>query len=174
MPRVAEEACPLSLAPTASTTAALALGDALAVALLEARGFGAEDFARSHPGGSLGRRLLTHVRDVMRTGDDVPVVPRHGDAARKRCCEMSRKGMGMTAVLDADGGSIGIFTDGDLRRALDESHRPAQRSGRERDDARPRTIAPERAGRRSGRDHGAPSNQPVCWWSTTTGAWSAR
>jgi arabinose-5-phosphate isomerase len=117
---VAEEACPLGLAPTASTTAALALGDALAVALLEARGFSAEDFARSHPGGALGRRLLTHVRDVMRTGDALPTVPRQASMSHA-ILEMSRKGMGMTAVLEADGRVAGIFTDGDLRRALDKA-----------------------------------------------------
>jgi arabinose-5-phosphate isomerase len=115
--RVEKEACPLNLAPTASTTAALALGDALAVALLDAKGFGAEDFARSHPGGALGRRLLTHVRDVMRIGDDIPSVP---DSAgfSEAMVEMSKKGMGMTAVLDAAGRVSGVFTDGDLRRTL--------------------------------------------------------
>ena len=115
---VAQEACPLNLAPTASTTAALALGDALAVALLDARGFSADDFARSHPGGALGRRLLTHVSDVMRRGADVPRVP---DTAslRQAVLEMSRGRMGMTAVVDTDGRLCGIFTDGDLRRALD-------------------------------------------------------
>ncbi len=114
---VDKEACPLNLAPTASTTAALALGDALAIALLDAKGFGAEDFARSHPGGALGRRLLTHVRDVMRTGADVPSVP---DSAgfSEALLEMSKKRMGMTAVLDADGRVCGVFTDGDLRRTL--------------------------------------------------------
>ncbi|HEY6865222.1 MAG TPA: KpsF/GutQ family sugar-phosphate isomerase [Burkholderiales bacterium] len=118
--RVSQEACPLNLAPTASTTAALALGDALAIALLDARGFGADDFARSHPGGSLGRRLLTHVSDVMRTGDDVPQVAESAslsDALR----EMSRKRMGMTAVVDRSRRVVGIFTDGDLRRALERS-----------------------------------------------------
>jgi arabinose-5-phosphate isomerase len=118
--RVSQEACPLNLAPTASTTAALALGDALAIALLDARGFGADDFARSHPGGTLGRRLLTHVGDVMRTGDDVPYVAENAslvDALR----EMTRKRMGMTAVLDNGRRVVGIFTDGDLRRALERS-----------------------------------------------------
>ena len=114
---VSEEACPLGLAPTASTTAALALGDALAVALLEARGFREEDFARSHPGGSLGRRLLTHVSDVMRSGDAVPRVPDTATLA-EAVLEISRKGMGMTAVVQQDR-VIGIFTDGDLRRTLD-------------------------------------------------------
>jgi arabinose-5-phosphate isomerase len=117
---VAEEACPLGLAPTASTTAALALGDALAVALLEARGFGPEDFARSHPGGSLGRRLLTHVSDVMRQGDAVPGVPR-GAPLTQAVLEISRKGMGMTAVVEPDGRVAGIFTDGDLRRTLERT-----------------------------------------------------
>jgi len=116
---VAEEACPLGLAPTASTTAALAMGDALAVALLEARGFGAEDFARSHPGGALGRRLLTHVSDVMRTGDALPIVPRAA-LLPQAILEISRKGMGMTAVVEADGKVAGIFTDGDLRRTLEK------------------------------------------------------
>jgi arabinose-5-phosphate isomerase len=114
---VEKEACPLNLAPTASTTAALALGDALAVALLDAKGFGAEDFARSHPGGALGRRLLTHVRDVMRTGDDIPSVPEAAGFS-EAMLEMSKKRMGMTAVLDAAGRVSGIFTDGDLRRTL--------------------------------------------------------
>ena len=111
------EACPLGLAPTASTTAALALGDALALTLLDARGFSVEDFARSHPGGALGRRLLTHVRDVMRTGAAVPVVPL-GATLSDAVVEMSGKGMGMTAVIDADARVAGIFTDGDLRRCL--------------------------------------------------------
>ncbi len=115
---VEKEACPLNLAPTASTTAQMALGDALAVALLDARGFRAEDFARSHPGGALGRKLLTHVRDVMRTGDAVPRVrPDTGFTAMMR--EMSRKGLGATAVVDADDRVLGIFTDGDLRRLVE-------------------------------------------------------
>ena len=114
---VAEEACPLGLAPTASTAAAMALGDALAMALLEARGFTAEDFARSHPGGSLGRRLLTHVRDVMRTGEAIPTVPREATLSQA-LFEITGKGMGMTAVLNADGTLAGMFTDGDLRRCL--------------------------------------------------------
>jgi arabinose-5-phosphate isomerase len=113
---VAEEACPLGLAPTASTTAALALGDALAVALLDARGFGAEDFARSHPGGAIGRRLLTHVRDVMHSGDAVPMVPASASIG-EAVLEISRKGLGMTAVMDG-GRLAGIFTDGDLRRLI--------------------------------------------------------
>ncbi|QDF95918.1 arabinose-5-phosphate isomerase [Azoarcus sp. DD4] len=116
---VSEEACPLNLAPTASTTAALALSDALAVALLDARGFGADDFARSHPGGSLGRRLLTHVSDVMRPAGAVPVVA--GDAALgEALLAMTRGGMGMTMVADAADRPLGIFTDGDLRRTLEK------------------------------------------------------
>jgi arabinose-5-phosphate isomerase len=114
---VREEACPLNLAPTASTTAALALSDALAVALLDARGFGAEDFARSHPGGALGRRLLTHVSDVMRSGNAVPQVADDALLA-DALMEMTRAGMGMTAILDADRRIVGIYTDGDLRRSL--------------------------------------------------------
>lgn len=115
---VAQEACPLNLAPTASTTASLALGDALAVALLDARGFSADDFARSHPGGLLGRRLLTHVADVMRTGDAVPAVSL-GATLTEALLEISRKGMGMTAVVDDAQRIVGIFTDGDLRRGLE-------------------------------------------------------
>ena len=115
--RVAEEACPLGLAPTASTAAAMALGDALAMALLEARGFTAEDFARSHPGGSLGRRLLTHVRDVMRVGSDIPQVAPEATVAQA-LFEITGKGMGMTAVVHNDGTLAGMFTDGDLRRCL--------------------------------------------------------
>ena len=117
---VAREACPLNLAPTASTTAQLAMGDALAVALMEARGFTADDFARSHPAGSLGRRLLLHISDVMHGGEAIPRV--HGDAsASEALVEMSRKRLGMTAVVDADDTLLGIFTDGDLRRALDDA-----------------------------------------------------
>jgi arabinose-5-phosphate isomerase len=115
---VAKEACPLGLAPTASTTATLAMGDALAVALLEARGFTAEDFARSHPGGSLGRRLLLHVADIMHTGEEIPRV-HEGTSLAQTLVEMSRKGLGMSAVVDAAGCLCGIFTDGDLRRTLD-------------------------------------------------------
>ncbi|HEX5803535.1 MAG TPA: KpsF/GutQ family sugar-phosphate isomerase [Azospira sp.] len=114
---VAEEACPLNLAPTASTTAALALGDALAVALLDARGFGAEDFARSHPGGALGRRLLTHVRDVMREAP--PAVAPEASVA-EAILEISKGGIGMTAVVDRHRRVVGVFTDGDLRRAFEK------------------------------------------------------
>ncbi len=115
---VAEEACPLNLAPTASTTAALAMGDALAVALLEQRGFTPDDFARSHPGGRLGRRLLLRVADVMRRGADLPVVG-ESTTLSEGLLEMSRKGLGLTAVAAGDGKVLGIFTDGDLRRTLD-------------------------------------------------------
>ncbi|WP_374264997.1 SIS domain-containing protein [Zoogloea sp.] len=114
---VREEACPLNLAPTASTTAALALTDALAVALLDARGFGPDDFARSHPGGALGRRLLTHVSDVMRSGAAVPRVAEDALLA-DALMEMTRAGMGMTAIVDANEHIVGIYTDGDLRRSL--------------------------------------------------------
>jgi arabinose-5-phosphate isomerase len=116
---VDKEACPLNLAPTASTTAQLALGDALAVALLDARGFRAEDFARSHPGGALGRKLLTHVDDVMRTGDAVPRVL-SGATFSALMREMSDKGLGATAVVDAHNQVVGIFTDGDLRRLVEQ------------------------------------------------------
>ncbi len=115
---VAQEACPLNLAPTASTTATLAMGDALAVALLEARGFTPEDFAMSHPGGTLGRRLLLKIMDVMQTGARIPQVT--ADVSLSAALlEMTRKGVGMTAIVDADGRAIGVFTDGDLRRVLD-------------------------------------------------------
>ena len=140
---VPQEACPLNLAPTASTTAALALGDALAIALLDARGFSEHDFARAHPGGALGRKLLTHVSDVMRTGKDAPSV---ADTASfsEALIEMSRKGMGMTAVLDPGGKVVGIFTDGDLRRTLEDT--PDVRSIRigEVMKRNPKTIAPQK------------------------------
>lgn len=114
------EACPLGLAPTASTTAALAMGDALAVALLENRGFTSEDFARSHPGGTLGRRLLLHVGDIMHTGDAIPQVPVTAPF-REALMEVTGKGLGMTAVVDEAGQVRGVFTDGDLRRTLDRN-----------------------------------------------------
>ena len=117
---VPAEACPLDLAPTTSTTAALALGDALAVALLEARGFTADDFARSHPAGALGRRLLLHITDVMHSGDEVPRV-RADATLSEALVEMSRKRLGMTAVVDDDGYLLGLYTDGDLRRTLDDA-----------------------------------------------------
>ena len=116
---VAQEACPLNLAPTASTTAQLAMGDALAVALLDARGFKEEDFARSHPGGALGRKLLTHVRDVMRSGDQVPAVALNASFS-ELMREMSSKGLGASAVVDDKGQVLGIFTDGDLRRLVEK------------------------------------------------------
>lgn len=116
---VDKEACPLGLAPTASTTAALALGDALAVALLDAKGFRKEDFARSHPGGSLGRRLLTHVRDIMHSGKRIPAVNQEATLA-EAVLEISRKGLGMTAIVDDAGHVLGIYTDGDLRRTLEK------------------------------------------------------
>lgn len=116
---VPAEACPLNLAPTASTTAALGVGDALAVALLKARGFTEQDFARSHPSGNLGRRLLLHVNDVMRTGSEVPQVQANTTLAAG-LLEVSRKGLGMTAIVDAENHVLGVFTDGDLRRALDQ------------------------------------------------------
>ncbi len=115
---VAEEACPLNLAPTASTTAMLAMGDALALALLEARGFTAEDFARSHPGGRLGRRLLVRVEDLMHTGEAIPLVA-SGTSVKDALLEVTAKGLGMTAVVDEANRVAGVFTDGDLRRALD-------------------------------------------------------
>ncbi len=140
---VEKEACPLNLAPTASTTATLALGDALAVALLEARGFGSDDFALHHPGGSLGRRLLVHVSDIMRKGEQLP---RNAPDAMlpEAILEMSRKGLGMTAVVDADDKLLGVYTDGDLRRTL-EKH-DMIRNVRVGDvmTANPRTIAPEK------------------------------
>ena len=138
---VGEEACPLNLAPTASTTAALALGDALAVALLDARGFAAEDFARSHPGGALGRRLLTHVGDVMRPA---AAVPRVGSDAplTQALLAMTSGGMGMTAVVDTDEVPVGIFTDGDLRRALEKGRDVRSARVSEVMTRNPRSIAP--------------------------------
>ncbi len=140
---VAQEACPHNLAPTASTTAALALGDALAVALLDARGFGPDDFARSHPGGSLGRRLLTHVGDVMRNGDAVPTIgPQAG--VTDAILAMSRGGLGLVVVVDDDRCTLGIFTDGDLRRAFEQRIDLQAASIASVMHAQPRTIAPER------------------------------
>jgi arabinose-5-phosphate isomerase len=136
---VAQEACPLNLAPTASTTAQLALGDALAVALLDARGFRPEDFARSHPGGALGRKLLTHVSDVMRSGDAVPqVLPQASFSELMR--EMSRKGLGASAVVDADGAVLGIFTDGDLRRLVEQGQDLRALSAADVMHPQPRTV----------------------------------
>ena len=136
---VAREACPLNLAPTASTTACLVLGDALAIALLDARGFNAEDFARSHPGGSLGRRLSS-VRDVMHTGDDIPRVNENTILSRT-LLEISAKGLGMAAVLDEQGEVSGIFTDGDLRRTLDAGFDVHTTATAEVMTRNPRTIA---------------------------------
>ena len=143
---VPEEACPLNLAPTASTTAALAVGDALAVALLKARGFTEEDFARSHPAGTLGRRLL-YVKDVMRTGEHVPTV-REDTALVDGLMEVTSKGLGMTAVIDEERQVLGVFTDGDLRRALDRAadlHRTRMREVMSRDakTVKPDTLAAE-------------------------------
>lgn len=136
---VDEEACPLNLAPTTSTTAQMALGDALAVALLDARGFKEDDFARSHPGGALGRKLLTHVRDVMRSGDAVPrVLPDTAFIDMMR--EMTSKGLGATAVSDAQGKVLGIFTDGDLRRLIEQGTDPRQLSAREAMHPNPRLV----------------------------------
>lgn len=117
---VENEACPLGLAPTSSTTVALVMGDALAVALLETRGFTEQDFALSHPGGSLGRRLLLHVSDIMHTGEDMPSVPPDATIS-EALLEMSSKGLGMTGIVDEDGRVLGIYTDGDLRRTLDRN-----------------------------------------------------
>jgi arabinose-5-phosphate isomerase len=137
------EACPLGVAPTASTTAALALGDALALAVLDARGFSVEDFARSHPGGSLGRRLLTRVADVMRTGAAVPSV-REDATLAAAIVEMSGKGMGMTVVVGDGDRVVGIFTDGDLRRALSRSGDVMQSGVAGLMTRSPRTIEPGR------------------------------
>ncbi len=140
---VAQEACPHNLAPTASTTAALALGDALAVALLDARGFSPDDFARSHPGGSLGRRLLTHVRDVMRAGDKVPAVA-PTTAITDAIVAMSRGGLGLVAITDAANQVLGIFTDGDLRRAFERRIDLQQGDIASVMHPSPRTIGPDR------------------------------
>lgn len=139
---VAMEACPLGLAPTASTTAALALGDALAVALLDAKGFGEEDFARSHPGGSLGRRLLTHVRDIMRSGERIPAVSKDASLA-EAVLEISRKGLGMTAIVDDQKHVLGIYTDGDLRRTLEKKLDFTATPIRDVMSKQPRTITPD-------------------------------
>lgn len=140
---VEEEACPLNLAPTASTTAALALGDALAVALLDARGFGAEDFARSHPGGALGRKLLTHVSDVMQPAERIALVS-IDTPVPAALVAISRGGMGMAAVRDTTGKLAGIFTDGDLRRAMEKLGDLRQVTVGTVMSASPRSIAPER------------------------------
>ena len=168
---VREEACPLNLAPTASTTAALAMGDALAVALLEARGFTAEDFARSHPGGALGRRLLLRVEDVMRRGEALPQVPPTVPLA-EGLLEMSRKGLGLTAVTDEGQRLLGVFTDGDLRRTLDRRIDVHEVTMQE-------VMTP--GGRVSGRASSPPpprsswkaSASPRCWSSMPSGGSSA-
>ncbi|MHB1872594.1 MAG: KpsF/GutQ family sugar-phosphate isomerase [Steroidobacteraceae bacterium] len=138
---VPEEACPLNLAPTASTTAALAMGDALAVTVLEARGFTKQDFARSHPGGTLGRQLLLRVAELMRTGEALPEVPADASLAAG-LLEMSRKGLGMTVITDAGHRILGVFTDGDLRRALDRQFDIHRASMREVMTSPCRTIGP--------------------------------
>jgi arabinose-5-phosphate isomerase len=138
---VSEEACPLNLAPTASTTAALALGDALATALLEARGFSSEDFARAHPGGILGRKLLLHVGDIMRSGADLPRVAASATLAQG-LLEMTRKGLGLTAITTDDDVLAGVFTDGDLRRALDHGANPRDTTMESVMTRNPRTVAP--------------------------------
>jgi arabinose-5-phosphate isomerase len=140
--KVDKEACPLNLAPTASTTATLALGDALAVAVLDARGFREEDFARSHPGGALGRRLLTHVRDVMRSGDAIPAVTATTSLSTA-LLEITKKGMAMTAVVDDVFRVIGIFTDGDLRRLIESVQDFNKLSMADVMHANPRTIGPD-------------------------------
>ena len=140
--RVEKEACPLNLAPTASTTATLAMGDALAVALLDARGFREEDFARSHPGGALGRRLLTHVRDVMRSGDAIPTVARDV-TLNQALLEITRKGMAMTAIVDDMQRPIGVFTDGDLRRLIERVQDFSRLSIADVMHANPRTVGPD-------------------------------
>ena len=139
---VAKEACPHNLAPTASTTVQMALGDALAVALLDARGFRPEDFARSHPGGTLGRKLLTHVRDVMRSGDAVPTVPLTASVT-DLMREISAKGLGASAVLDEEGNIVGIFTDGDLRRLIEQGTDLRTAIARDVMRPRPRTVQEE-------------------------------
>ena len=150
---VEQEACPLNLAPTASTAAQLAMGDALAMALLDARGFQAEDFARSHPGGALGRKLLTHLKDVMRTGQQLPAVrPEAGLTELMR--EMSQKGLGATAVTDKQGGVLGIFTDGDLRRLVESGQDLRSISAADVMKPNPRTISVNALA------------APACWWWT--------
>lgn len=139
---VDKEACPLNLAPTTSTTVTLAMGDALAVALLDARGFREQDFALSHPGGALGRRLLTHVRDVMRSGDAVPSVGPETSLV-EALLEVTRKGLGMTAIVDAEGRPVGVFTDGDLRRVIERMHDFSNVQIRDVMHANPRRVRPD-------------------------------
>lgn len=140
---VEKEACPLNLAPTASTTTTLALGDALAVAVLDARGFREDDFARSHPGGALGRKLLTLVSDVMRAGDDVPVV-KADTLLYDALFEITKKGIAMTAVVDEAGHAIGVFTDGDLRRLIEKQQHFSNLVIRDVMSKNPRTISSDK------------------------------
>ncbi len=140
---VEKEACPMNLAPTASTTAVLALGDALAVALLEARGFGSEDYALHHPGGALGRRLLLHVHDVMHAGEKLPRVGAQA-TLKEAILEMSQKGLGMTAIVDDEGRVLGLFTDGDLRRTLEKHEDIRGLAVAQVMTRNPRTIGPTR------------------------------
>jgi arabinose-5-phosphate isomerase len=139
---VDKEACPLGLAPTSSTTAALVMGDALAISLLESRGFTREDFARSHPAGQLGRRLLLHIQDIMHRGDDIPSVPEQASISQA-IVEMTAKRLGMTAVVGPDGQVIGIYTDGDLRRTLDSGLDPHTTAVRDAMTAGGKSIAPD-------------------------------
>lgn len=139
---VAKEACPLNLAPTASTTVTLAMGDALAVSLLDARGFRPEDFALSHPGGALGRRLLTYVQDVMRSGDAIPAVAAHVPLT-EALFEITKKGLAMTSVVDADFRPVGVFTDGDLRRLLEKGQDITRLAIGDVMHNNPRTIQPD-------------------------------
>ena len=156
---VEKEACPLNLAPTASTTAALALGDALAVVTLKARGFSEQDFALSHPGGSLGRKLLTHVRDVMRSGDRIPAVPETASLS-EAILEITRKGLGMTAIVDSKYKLLGIFTDGDLRRLIEQKNRFARPQYSRGHDRQTPNYRARSACRRCGQPNGKWLNQP--------------
>lgn len=140
---VEKEACPLNLAPTASTTAALALGDALAVVVLKARGFSEEDFALSHPGGSLGRKLLTHVHDVMRKGDRIPKVAPDSTISNA-ILEITKKGLGMTAVVDGNNALLGVFTDGDLRRLIEQGMDLRGMLVRDAMNSKPKSISPDK------------------------------
>lgn len=140
---VEKEACPLNLAPTASTTAALALGDALAVVVLKARGFSEEDFALSHPGGSLGRKLLTHVHDVMRKGDRIPKVAPDSTISNA-ILEITKKGLGMTAVVDGNNTLLGVFTDGDLRRLIEQGMDLRGMLVRDAMNNKPKSISPDK------------------------------
>jgi len=167
---VAQEACTLNLAPTASTTATLAMGDALAVSLLDARGFREEDFARSHPGGALGRRLLTHVRDVMRSGDAIPAVTPDVSLSAA-LMEITRKGMAMTAVVDQDFKPIGVFTDGDLRRLLERGEDFRGFSIADVMHANPRTVHPDQLAVDAGATDGKNSASIRCWWLIPAACW---